>query len=83
MTKDNIDPWLQRRYDSQYETWKRKVDAADPGYKAAADRIESFTVKTGYTVLDNGDIVDTDGNPYHGHVSDEHLRIAAERKAKA
>lgn len=44
-------------------------------------------VKTGYVILDNGDIVslDNDGNPTHelytGYVCDEHRAIASDRKS--
>lgn len=40
--KDDIELWLRRWYNSQYISWKRKVDAVDPlsAYKAAADRID-------------------------------------------
>lgn len=48
-----------------------------------------IVAKTGYRILDNGAIVSLDGDgcptsePFTGHVSDEHLEIAAERRAAA
>ena len=47
-----------------------------------------IVAKTGYRVLDNGDIVGLDDQgepttqPFTGYVADEHLRVAEEFKAR-
>lgn len=49
---------------------------------ADRSKYREVTALTAYTVTDNGDIIGWDGEPFTGTVSSEHLRIAAERKAK-
>ena len=60
---------------------KRIMEAFQP-IDPSKTTLLPFTVKTGYVVTDDGDIVDLDGKPFAGTPSDEHVAIALDRKSR-
>jgi hypothetical protein len=87
--EDEVDDQVVARWNSLPRREEKSTRVLAESFLKKPDDAELVCWKTGYRVLDNGDIVGLDdhGNPtskpFKGYVSDEHFEIATERKIAA